>query len=122
MARTNYTPEFKSKLVLQGEKELNGIAAEHNINPNMLRNWKKDFLANAIRAYVQLYNTVRPHQALKNCTPEAMYYASFPVQNADLDGLRRAGQAPCGEAVARIVSSISFTIHYLKEVLTRGPL
>jgi len=211
MARTNYTPEFKSKLVLevlQGEKELNGIAAEHNINPNMLRNWKKDFLANssrtfdenrqvkearrkeealkkenermlktigqltlernflqdcfritgtplspsdqgcqftsaeykvllkhlhitqsmdgksrqadnimierwfhslktegiylneyetprvlrqAIRAYVQLYNTVRSHQALENCTPEAMYYASFPVQNADLDGLRWAG-------------------------------
>ncbi len=54
MARTNYTPEFKSKLVLevlQGEKELNEIAAEHSINPNMLRNWKKDFLANASRAF-----------------------------------------------------------------------
>lgn len=44
MARTNYPPEFKSKLVLeilQGEKELDEVASEHNINPNMLRNWKR---------------------------------------------------------------------------------
>lgn len=54
MARTNYTPEFKSKLVLeilQGEKELNEIASLHNINPNMLRNWKKEFLENSNRAF-----------------------------------------------------------------------
>jgi putative transposase len=48
-------------------------------------------LRQAIRAYVQQYNAVRPHQALGNRTPEAMYYASFPVHNADLDGLRQAG-------------------------------
>lgn len=54
MARTSYPPEFKTKLVLevlQGEKELNEIASEHNINPNMLRNWKKEFLGNASRAF-----------------------------------------------------------------------
>ena len=71
MARTNYTSEFKSKLVLeilQGEKELNEIAAEHNINPNMLRNWKKDFLANASRAFDenrQAKETRRKEDALK---------------------------------------------------------
>ena len=71
MARTNYTSEFKSKLVLeilQGEKELNEIAAEHNINPNMLRNWKKDFLANASRAFDesrQVKETRRKEDALK---------------------------------------------------------
>ena len=71
MARTNYTPEFKSKLVLevlQGEKELNEIAAEHSINPNMLRNWKKDFLANASRAFDenrQAKETRRKEDALK---------------------------------------------------------
>lgn len=45
MARASYLPEFKTKLVLevlQGEKELNEIASEHNINPNMLRNWKSE--------------------------------------------------------------------------------
>jgi len=48
--RRNFTPEFKSKLVLEvlkGEKELNVIATENNIQPNLLRNWKKEFLNNA---------------------------------------------------------------------------
>lgn len=54
MARTNYTPEFKAKLVvevIQAERELNEIAAENSISPNMLRNWKKEFLDNASRAF-----------------------------------------------------------------------
>lgn len=54
MSRTSYTSDFKAKVViavLQGEKELNTIAAENNINPNMLRNWKTEFLANAGRAF-----------------------------------------------------------------------
>ena len=28
----------------QGEKDLNTIATENNIQPNLLRNWKKEFL------------------------------------------------------------------------------
>lgn len=54
MARNNYTPEYKAKLVLevlQGERELGTIAAENGINPNMLRNWKKEFIENASRAF-----------------------------------------------------------------------
>lgn len=54
MARTSYTADFKAKLVievLQGEKELNTIAAENGINPNMLRNWKSEFMSNASRAF-----------------------------------------------------------------------
>ena len=50
MTRRTYTPEHKAKLVievLQGEKELNTIAAENSISPNMLRNWKAEFLENA---------------------------------------------------------------------------
>lgn len=50
MARNTYTPEFKVKIVLevlQGERELGEIAAENNLNPNMVRNWKKEFLENA---------------------------------------------------------------------------
>ena len=54
MARSNYTPEYKAKLVLevlQGERELGEIAADNGINPNMLRNWKKEFVENASRAF-----------------------------------------------------------------------
>ena len=52
--RTTYTPDFKAKVVievLQGEKELNEVAASYNLNPNMLRTWKKEFLQNASRVW-----------------------------------------------------------------------
>ena len=50
MSRKKYSAEFKTKLVLEvirGERELEAIAAENEINPNMLRNWKREFLEKA---------------------------------------------------------------------------
>ena len=32
--------------MLQGERELGAIAAENNLNPNMVRNWKAEFVEN----------------------------------------------------------------------------
>lgn len=50
-ARTrSFSAKFKSVLVLEvlkGEKELNVIATENGIQPNLLRNWKKEFLEKA---------------------------------------------------------------------------
>ena len=40
--RRNFSAKFKSELVielLKGEKDLNTIATENNIQPNLLRNW-----------------------------------------------------------------------------------
>ena len=48
--RRNFSAKFKSDLVLEvlkGEKELNVIATEDDIQPNLLRNWKKEFLEKA---------------------------------------------------------------------------
>ena len=48
--RRNFSAKFKSDLVielLKGEKDLNTLAVENNIQPNLLRNWKKEFLSNA---------------------------------------------------------------------------
>lgn len=53
-SRRNFSAEFKTDLVLQllkGEKELNVLAVENNIQPNLLRNWKKEFLNNASLAF-----------------------------------------------------------------------
>ena len=50
----NFSDEFKTNLVLQllkGEKELNVHAVENDIQPNLLRNWKKEFLTNASLAF-----------------------------------------------------------------------
>ena len=52
--RRNFTARFKADLVLEvlkGEKELNEIAAENNIQPNLLRNWKKEFEENAAAVF-----------------------------------------------------------------------
>ncbi len=54
MPRNVYTPEYKTRIVievLEGTRELEAIAAEHQLNPNMVRNWKADFLQNAGRAF-----------------------------------------------------------------------
>ena len=48
--RRNFSAKFKSDLVielLKGEKDLNTLATENDIQPNLLRNWKKEFLGNA---------------------------------------------------------------------------
>lgn len=48
--RRNFSVKFKSELVLgvlKGEKELNVIATENGIQPNLLRDWKKEFLEKA---------------------------------------------------------------------------
>ncbi|SEJ79392.1 Transposase and inactivated derivatives [Propionispira arboris] len=48
--RRNFSAKFKSDLVIEllnGEKDLNSLASENSIQPNLLRNWKKEFLDNA---------------------------------------------------------------------------
>lgn len=50
MKRRNFSAEFKTKVVLEaisGEKEINQLAKEHSIAPNLIRNWKTEFLNNA---------------------------------------------------------------------------
>ena len=52
--RRSFTSEFKTQVILEllcKEKELNPIASEHEIAPNILSNWKKEFLANAFSAF-----------------------------------------------------------------------
>ncbi len=48
--RRNFSSKFKSDLVLEalkGEKDITSLAVENNIQPNLLRNWKKEFLEKA---------------------------------------------------------------------------
>lgn len=48
--RRNFSAKFKSDLIielLKGETDLNTLAVENNIQPNLLRNWKKAFLDKA---------------------------------------------------------------------------
>ncbi|WP_366922096.1 IS3 family transposase [Metallumcola ferriviriculae] len=56
MGRRKFTAEFKTKIVLEllkEEKQIGELAAEHELSPNQLRNWKKDFLENAPQVFSQ---------------------------------------------------------------------
>ena len=50
MIKKTYSAKFKTELVLEAireEEHIGEIAAGSGINPNMLRNWKKEFLEKA---------------------------------------------------------------------------
>lgn len=50
MTRKTYTAAFKTSVVLEvlrEESELSAIATRYNLNPNMVRTWKKEFLEKA---------------------------------------------------------------------------
>ena len=48
--RNRYTAEFKAKVVLEllrEEQTLNEVAAKYQLNPQMISQWKSDFVKNA---------------------------------------------------------------------------
>lgn len=52
--RRKFSPRFKADLcveLLKGEKDLNSLASENSLLPNLLRNWKKDFLEKCPKAF-----------------------------------------------------------------------
>lgn len=66
--RRNFSAKFKSDLVielLKGEKDLNTLAVENNIQPDLLRNWKKEFLDNASVVFDDTLDTRMVINALK---------------------------------------------------------
>ena len=54
MRRRQFTAGFKTKIVievLREEKQIGELAAEHDLSPNQLRNWRKEFLENAAKVF-----------------------------------------------------------------------
>ena len=63
--RRNFSAEFKAKVVLEalsGAKSAAEICREHNLKPDLLSQWKNQFLANASKAF-ENGTTVDPQQA-----------------------------------------------------------
>lgn len=54
--RNRYTAEFKAKVVLElltEEATLNQVAAKYQLNPQMLSQWKSDFVKNAATVFIR---------------------------------------------------------------------
>jgi transposase-like protein len=52
--RRQFSPEFKGRIVvevLKEEKDINTIATEHDLNPNLIRKWRQEFLDHPERVF-----------------------------------------------------------------------
>lgn len=52
--RSNYTPEFKAKVVMEilsEESTVNQIAAKYDVSPIVLTRWKKEFMERASEVF-----------------------------------------------------------------------
>jgi transposase len=70
MTKRKFSSEYKVKLVLEalrGEKTLGEIASEHELNPNQLTNWKREFLERA----PSLFNETRQERETRKSTRDA---------------------------------------------------
>ena len=90
--RRNFSAEFKTNLVLQllkGEKELNVLATENQIQPNLLRNWKKEFLANASLAFDNKRADTLPEKLAEERKENAAYAKKVGQLTMQVDWLKK---------------------------------
>jgi transposase-like protein len=98
--RKEYTPEYKTKLIieiLKEEKTISEIASRENINVKQLGNWKAEFLANASRAFSRNRDekeVARQVAALED--KEKKYQAKVGQLTLEVDFLKETAQKMLG--------------------------
>ena len=68
-----YTPEQKAKVILEllkEEKTLGELATQYKVTPKTIQNWKKEFLANASKAFESDNNAKENKEKLEKLTKE----------------------------------------------------
>lgn len=91
-SRRNFSAEFKTNLVLQllkGEKELNVLAVENDIQPNLLRNWQKEFLANVSLAFDNKREDNRREKLAEERKEKAEYAKKVGQLTMQVDWLKK---------------------------------
>ena len=97
--RRNFSAKFKSDLVielLKGEKELNTLAAENNIQPNLLRNWKKEFLDNASVVFDDKREDNLKEKLADERKEKAEYAKKVGQLTMQVDWLKKKSEEICG--------------------------
>ena len=90
--RRNFSAKFKSELVielLKGEKDLNTIATENNIQPNLLRNWKKEFLDKASVVFDDTREDNLKKKLALECKEKAEYAKKVGQLTMQVDWLKK---------------------------------
>ena len=98
-SRRNFSAEFKTNLVLQllkGEKELNVLAVENDIQPNLLRNWKKEFLNNASAVFDDKRQENLKDKLAEERKEKAEYAKKVGQLTMQVDWLKKKSEEICG--------------------------
>ena len=97
--RRNFSAKFKSDLVielLKGEKDLNTLAVENNIQPNLLRNWKKEFLSNASVVFDDKREDNLKEKLAEERKEKAAYAKKVGQLTMQVDWLKKKSKEICG--------------------------
>lgn len=97
--RRNFSAKFKSDLVielLKGEKDLNTLAVENNIQPNLLRNWKKEFLDKAPNVFDDKREDNLKEKLAEERKEKALYAKKVGQLTMQVDWLKKKSEEICG--------------------------
>lgn len=97
--RRTFSAKFKSDLVIEaikGEKTINEIAAENNIQPNLLRNWKNEFLQNASIVFNEKRDENIRQKLEEERTEKAAYARKVGQLTMQVDWLKKKSEEICG--------------------------
>lgn len=89
MTRRKFTTKFKTKIALEALKERNSLAElaqKHDLHPQQIRNWKKEFLANSESVFES--KTVNKKSVLEEKEDEL--HKIIGQQKVEIDFLKKA--------------------------------
>ena len=97
--RRNFSAKFKSDLVIEairGEKTINELAAENNIQPDLLRNWKNEFLQNASVVFDEKRDENIRQKLEEERAEKAAYAKKVGQLTMQVDWLKKKSEEICG--------------------------
>ena len=90
--RRNFSAKFKSCLVIEllnDEKALDTLATENNIQPNLICNWKKEFLNNASAVFDDKREENLKDKLAKECRKKVEYAQKVSQSTVQVDWLKK---------------------------------
>ena len=82
--------------LLKGEKDLNTLATENNIQPNLLRNWKREFLNNASAVFDDKREENLKEKLVEERKEKAEYAKKVGQLTMQVDWLKKKSEEICG--------------------------
>ena len=89
-SRRRFSAEFKSKIVIEALKERNTIeelARKHELHPNQISQWKKEFLEKASSVFTA--DTTQGEEKKQQDDTIEKLYAQIGQQKVEIDWLKK---------------------------------